>query len=80
MRPMYRLMLIVCPPMTNLERQRRFCDAHPGYYARRKRTERAMAKRGAEMQLAALRAAAQPADADAPPAPAAPAYESPTGC
>jgi hypothetical protein len=77
---MNRLMIKPYEPMSNYERQQRFCDSHPGYYTARKRTERALAKSALEMQLAALLAAAQPADAPAPPVPAVAACEAPTGC
>jgi hypothetical protein len=77
---MNRLMIKPYEPMSNYERQQRFCNSHPGYYTARKRTQRALAKSAWETQLAALQAAAQPADAPAPPLPATAAYEAPTGC
>lgn len=42
--------------MTNAERQRKFQKAHPGYDARRKKTSRASAKRGALLLLKAMKA------------------------
>jgi hypothetical protein len=49
-------MLIIPPPMSNAERQRRFQKRNPGYDRRRKANARASAKRGAEQLLAALHA------------------------
>ena len=51
-------MLTVCPPMSNAERQRQFCERNPGYYARIKAKERAMSRAAAEQYLAKLRAEA----------------------
>jgi hypothetical protein len=65
--------------MSNAERQRRFVERNPGYYARIKRNQRAMAKRSLEMHLEQLRAAAQAA-ASVVPIPVTPVYEAPTGC
>ena len=42
-------------PMSNAERQRRFRERNPGYYARIQARKRASAKRGAKQFLAALR-------------------------
>ena len=49
-------MLIIPPPMSNAERQRRFQKRNPGYDRRRKANARESAKRGAEQLLAALQA------------------------
>ena len=45
------------PAMSNAERQRRFRQRNPGYYARLQAARRAAAKRSAEPVLAAVRAA-----------------------
>lgn len=44
--------------MTNAERQRKFRESNPGYYARLQATKRASAKRGAERMILAMQAAA----------------------
>ena len=49
-------MLIIPPPMSNAERQRRFRERNPGYYARIQARKRASAKRGAALILAKVRA------------------------
>jgi hypothetical protein len=59
-------MLLRSVTMSNAERQRLFQLRHPGYDARRKARERAMARRTTERFIAArrARAAAEAADAD----------------
>jgi hypothetical protein len=51
-------MLIIPPPMTNAERQRRFCRANPGYYARIQARKRAAANADTARYIAALATAA----------------------
>ena len=51
-------MLVIPPPMSNAERQRRFQASHPGYDRRRKSRRRGSAKRAAAQLLVALQAKA----------------------
>jgi len=69
--------------MSNVERQRKFRQRNPGYYASIQATRRASAKRGGKQLLAKLyaeRAAALPA-AQTPAVPVIePAHAAPTDC
>lgn len=72
--------------MSNAERQREFRRRHPGYYARIKARERAMAKQSTEKYIRERRAAFQAmlkAEAEAAAAEAASselATQAPTAC